>query len=135
MNDLYTGSNFVTGMPAILEPVRAYNAAIARIRADGLPQEGAMENEVDMCRFQMNTVCGGRKFSITEKGHFGLVPGNAEVGDKIFVPLGSSVPFVIREKEGQESTFELVGDAYVHGIMDGEEMEKEDVRVEEILLC
>jgi WD repeat-containing protein 55 len=45
------------------------------------------------------------------------------------------VPFVIREKEGQESTFELVGDAYVHGIMDGEEMEKEDVRVEEILLC
>lgn len=137
MNDLYTGSTF-TGLPQILEPIQSYTAAIKRIR-DQVLSAGtaitAMEDEVDTCIFQMTVACRYRKFSVTEKGYIGLVPGNAEVGDKIFIPLGSTVPFVIREGEGEQGTFELLGDAYIHGIMDGEEMEKENVRVDEILLC
>ncbi len=65
----------------------------------------------------------------------GLMPGCAEIGDKIFIPLGSSVPFVIRQTADAIPNFVLVGDAYVHGIMNGEAVAGNDFRVEEILLC
>jgi hypothetical protein len=52
----------------------------------------------------------------------GLVPQNARVGDQICVLYGCSVPVVLRKLSvsNDKSCWQLVGDAYVHGIMDGE---------------
>jgi hypothetical protein len=56
----------------------------------------------------------------------GLIPPNARNGDRICILYGCSVPVVLRKHEcpDQELYWELVGDAYVHGIMDGEFLDK-----------
>ncbi|PQE24952.1 hypothetical protein CJF32_00007294 [Rutstroemia sp. NJR-2017a WRK4] len=52
----------------------------------------------------------------------GLIPQNAKVGDRICILYGCSVPVVLRRHLGfnQEVYWQLIGDAYVHGVMDGE---------------
>jgi hypothetical protein len=47
----------------------------------------------------------------------GAGPGTARTGDKVFLPQGCSVPLVIRPSE---SKFEVVADAFVCGVMQGE---------------
>lgn len=68
-------------------------------------------------------LCGGqetrRKFAVTGKGCIGMVPRKARVGDLICILYGSAVPMVLR-KMPSEDTYQLVGETYVHGIMDGE---------------
>ena len=58
-----------------------------------------------------------RKFFESESGRMGLLPRSARKGDHIFVFPGSSIPFVLRQcSEG----YRILGDCYVHGMMDGE---------------
>lgn len=52
---------------------------------------------------------------------FGLCPPDTKVGDIICILHGCSVPVVLREK--QSGYMSLVGEAYVHGVMDGEALE------------
>lgn len=64
-------------------------------------------------------------FFITKAGYIGIGPPWMASGDQIWVFYGGNVPFVMRaEEEDNRSkeapTLKLVGDAYVHGIMDGE---------------
>jgi hypothetical protein len=59
----------------------------------------------------------GQQFFLTQEGYMGL--GNPRPGDKVFVLLGGDVPFLLRPRSNAGG-FLLVGDAYVHGIMDGE---------------
>ncbi|KAG4431063.1 hypothetical protein IFR05_013455 [Cadophora sp. M221] len=58
-----------------------------------------------------------RVFFLTKKGYMGIWPDGMVPGDRVFTFVGGDVPFVLRPV-GEE--FELVGEAYVHGIMDGE---------------
>lgn len=52
----------------------------------------------------------------------GLIPQGAKVGDKVCIVYGCSVPVVLRKKFKPDGTncWQLIGDAYVDGIMDGE---------------
>jgi hypothetical protein len=61
----------------------------------------------------------------TGKHYFGLIPPDARINDRICILYGCSVPVVLRKiTEPNESChWKLVGDAYVHGIMDGEAIE------------
>lgn len=62
---------------------------------------------------------GRRRLGFTQNGRVCLLPSRAELGDKIALFQGGRVPVVLRAKEGSGSR-ELVGEAFVHGIMDGE---------------
>jgi hypothetical protein len=75
------------------------------------------------------TNCGfGRSLCVTKRGYIGAVPPLARNGDIIYLIQGAQVPFVLRPvattdpgaNESSSNSFELVGEAYVHGIMDGE---------------
>ncbi|KAH7127868.1 heterokaryon incompatibility protein-domain-containing protein [Dactylonectria estremocensis] len=57
-------------------------------------------------------------FCVTENGRFARVPMNSQPGDCICVLAGGEVPFVIRPTG--RGTYTLIGECYVHGIMDGE---------------
>ena len=62
-------------------------------------------------------------FFVTEHGQMGLGPRLMRQRDLVCVLLGSGVPFVLREVSGGGSGdgwYELVGECYCHGIMDGE---------------
>jgi hypothetical protein len=67
-----------------------------------------------------------RRFLLTKNGYFGWGPDNMyendpskelQVGDKIAIVFGCSTPLVIRPVGDK---FEVVGEAYVQGFMDGE---------------
>jgi Heterokaryon incompatibility protein (HET) len=72
-----------------------------------------------------------RRFIRTERGYIGLAGNEVRVGDSVVLCRGGMVPLVLRrveaETEVDRSTgrerpdkWRLVGDAYIHGIMDGE---------------
>lgn len=73
-----------------------------------------------------------RAFVVTARGYLGLMPGLAARGDDICVLEGGKVPFVLRRTEGDVAAavpesgaetmtrYKWVGEAYVHGIMQGE---------------
>jgi hypothetical protein len=56
-------------------------------------------------------------FCTTESGYIGMVPQWSRVGDIICLIYGLDVPYVVREVGGR---FRLVGNSYIHGLMDGE---------------
>jgi hypothetical protein len=75
------------------------------------------------------SLCGmlpNQAFFVTVKGYIGVGPPDARSGDQVWILCGGQVPFVLRETHQESTAFDgacersLVGDAYVHGIMDGE---------------
>lgn len=71
--------------------------------------------------------CYGRRISSTTKSLIGLVPREAEPGDRIFLLQGFDTPFVLR-KSGKDSHYLIIGECYVHGHMDGKEWHEEKCR-------
>lgn len=74
----------------------------------------------------------GRKCCLTESGYFGMVPLNTRKGDKVFIPCGGSVPFIIRASDEREGTYLLIGECYIHGIMSGEAIDSDQFPKEQI---
>ncbi|KAF2852158.1 HET-domain-containing protein [Plenodomus tracheiphilus IPT5] len=67
--------------------------------------------------------CHGRRLMVTKNGRLGISPGlAAEVGDVCCVLPGASVPFVL--KPSGQGVYKLVGDCYLHGVMDGQIIEE-----------
>jgi Heterokaryon incompatibility protein (HET) len=69
-------------------------------------------------------------FFITEQGYIGIAPLTLHVGDEVWVLFGSRLPFALRPlyttPGGQNATLHyiFIGDCYVHGIMQGEAMDR-----------
>jgi hypothetical protein len=66
----------------------------------------------------------GRVFFITKRGYMGIAPKDSIKGDSVAILHSARTPFVLQEAGGGTSgKWRLVGDAYVHGIMEGEALE------------
>ncbi len=63
------------------------------------------------------TTLGGRCFATTRGGRIATAPSTVRPGDLLCVMYGGSIVHVLREEEDH---YLLVGEAYVHGLMDGE---------------
>jgi hypothetical protein len=72
----------------------------------------------------------GRKYFTTSNGYMGLGPNTLQSGDIVCIPYGCKVPHVVRvvpeTNLPEEKSYRLVGECYVHGIMDGEAIEHRD---------
>ena len=76
-----------------------------------------------------------RKFAITKSGRFGIVPTFSQPGDTCCICPGMKVPLILRPRE--DKRFHLVGESYIHGVMNGEVMEQLDlgrVKLEHIII-
>jgi hypothetical protein len=62
----------------------------------------------------------GWRFVVTKKGYVGTVPNLAQAGDVIAIMKGGRVPFILQKSNTKSGTFRLVGECYVHGLMNGE---------------
>lgn len=71
-----------------------------------------------------------RKFFTTKKGAVGLGPRSMRPGDLVCILSGGRVPFVAR---AERCGFRLVGESYVHGLMEGQAV-KNGVEMHEFLL-
>ena len=58
-----------------------------------------------------------RRLIFSSKGYMGIGPYDAEVGDELCILYGAKLPVILRKKG---LYWLIVGEAYVHGIMDGE---------------
>ncbi|KAK4163220.1 hypothetical protein QBC43DRAFT_68352 [Cladorrhinum sp. PSN259] len=79
---------------------------------------------------QVYHACAHRRLVVTKKGYLGLAPANAETGDVIVVLYGGKTPYLLRlvslddevDQDRRKVTYQLVGELYVAGMMEGEVM-------------
>jgi hypothetical protein len=77
----------------------------------------------------MTRVCPGRTYFRILKGRIGIGAPNARTGDLVVVLWAANPVFILRKSlnEGPNEAMELVGDAFVHGLMDLNETKGEDI--------
>jgi hypothetical protein len=73
-----------------------------------------------------------RRLIRTEHGYFGLASHAMKIGDSVVLCKGSSVPLILRRRKEGNGLFQLIGDAYIHGIMRGEAFQ--DVKCKRLLI-
>jgi hypothetical protein len=76
----------------------------------------------------------GRLVFVTEKGYLGSGPEWAETGDSLWVVPGFSIILVFRKHPVDSSCYQLVGEAYMHGLNLGEAVKDESQWKEVCLL-
>lgn len=73
-----------------------------------------------------------RQFCITKRRYMGWAPPAAKPRDRICILFGRQVPYVVRSR-GKEYMF--MGEAYIHGIINGKALKMKDIDLETIFLC
>lgn len=73
----------------------------------------------------------GRVMFASSTGFLGLAPHGTKEGDIVFVIRGADVPYVLRPRA---DAYELIGEAYVHGIMDGEALEMGHLLPQDVMI-
>lgn len=76
-------------------------------------------NPVSIFGQLFDAVYDGRRIFLTKSGYLGTAPEGVTAGDKIFLIAGADIPYVLRPMTTKAHAFSLVGEAYVHGIMEG----------------
>jgi hypothetical protein len=74
-----------------------------------------------------------RRVLISDSGYLVNAPLWARVSDKIAIVDGCPCPVILRENSEQELHYQLVGTAYVHGVMYGEAVEP-DMKWQEVCI-
>lgn len=85
----------------------------------------AVNNDFQDIDFLFDNPGGQRRFAVTERKYMGIVPNGSKAGDIVCVLFGTKVPFILREcpAPGQQCKYQLVGEAYIHGMMDGQALD------------
>ena len=105
------------------------------------------DNEINAILLDIEAATQGRRFFTTKKGYFGLGPESCGKGDVVAVLQGGNVPYILRAEISlrrllhvsrllmqartvdvvttavnlcAQGLYTILGDSYVHGIMDGE---------------
>jgi hypothetical protein len=79
-----------------------------------------------------HAIAGKRLFFTTEERRLGTGPSDTQLGDVVVLLAGFSTPIVLRESGPQ--TYEVVGVAYVEGIMQGEAWTENEQSLRELTL-
>ena len=69
----------------------------------------------------------GWRFVVTKRGYVGVVPNMARIGDVVAVLKGGRVPFILQESVVRPGAFRLVGECYIHCMMNGEALSLQEV--------
>ncbi len=99
-------------------PARERESAAKGMRASRL----VLTSEVSAFIGRLHALEGKRSF-VARSGLVGIAQGVVQPGDMVCVTRGLRVPFIITEEsvaEGVSSHYSFKGEAYCHGIMDGE---------------
>jgi hypothetical protein len=74
-----------------------------------------------------------RRPFLSAEGYVGLAPDHAEVSDLVVILIGAKFPYILRQNG--DDVFTFISEAYVHGIMYGEFLEKKGHQIEDFVLC
>jgi hypothetical protein len=77
-----------------------------------------LERDFDDISESFRVAYSCRRLFRTKKNYLGIAAESIEKGDAVWVLAGSAVPLVLRPVE--DGGWKLVGETYIHGIMNGE---------------
>ncbi|VUC26011.1 unnamed protein product [Clonostachys rosea] len=109
-----------------------WRVLVADMVAEGMNEEAtrkiayrrAREDDEAQCRENWGALdirARGKILIVTDNVMIGLGPAEAEVSDDVYVLFGGRMPFVLRSTD---KGLQFIGQAYIHGIMDGEIIDK-----------
>jgi hypothetical protein len=90
-------------------------------------KESLRRYHYERCR----AITGKRIFFIASNGYIGTSPPSMLIMDKVAILSGLRIPLILREVGPHH---EVVGAAYVHGIMQGEVWPEDEGRLLEVTL-
>jgi len=111
--------------------VRRGTSIIQRLKSDfstcaRQAAERVRDESVEDFLYSVNRGSGNCALFVTEKGYFGMGCGELEAGDEVKILAGGQLCCILRPTKRDH--FELVGQAYVHGLMDGEAVGEKKAR-------
>ena len=127
-------SRQIPSLPKILQRSTDY-AAIRALREQEQSESGITESQIEYGNTilkstlakeskalpfsrALSSLFSSKRLVKTSKGYVGTAPQSTRQGDEIYLLKGGRVPFVLRRVSAH--AFRLIGDTYVHGIMQGE---------------
>jgi hypothetical protein len=113
------------------EAVSASRSKITRIILSRLSLDLEQSNDFGA---SLGLAPTGRVFCCTDNKYLGLVPSHSKPGDMVCILFGVDVPFVFRPHALKEGYYQLIGEGYLHGIMDGEVMKKANLVAQKFCL-
>jgi len=93
-------------------------------------EEGFMQTAVQYAGMSMNMM-HWKRFAASLKGYLTSVPVSSLPGDILCIVMGAAVPFVLRPVDGG---YQLIGECYVHGLMNGEALKIPELKVETLII-
>lgn len=106
----------------VSESYRDMKRYLVALRDGGRTLDKIMKRKKASMRGYFSTnelTCQGRRFFSTRGGRIGIGPADVQVGDVVCV-FRSGVPLYILRYRAGEDIARLIGDAYVHGLMNAE---------------
>ena len=99
------------------------SSKLIRLPQTEIPVENAEGHEPLCFKRALRKAMFHRRFFVTGNGSMGLAPAPAKLNDVVALFPGATVPFIIRPTP--DGTYQLIGECYCHGIMNGEALEDE----------
>jgi hypothetical protein len=100
--------------PPVLQTARTFS-----FPSNATANTDSDDADVFLSRFKDTVKKKSRRMMVTVEGHVGMAPCRARLGDAVVVLFGCSIPLVLR-RVGTREAWQVVGEAYVHGYMNGE---------------
>ena len=93
-----------------------------------------MESSINPFAALVEETYDRRRLFVTKKGYIGVGFESLTVGDKVILPAGADAPYVFRPVAGRDGAYNLIGEAYVHGIMEGEALKNEKLDFKSVIV-
>jgi len=95
------------------------------------PEKRHLDRDFDAIAESFRIAYSGRRLFLTNSNYIGIAAQSLQKGDAVWVLAGAAVPIVLRRLPN--ANWKLVGEAYVHGLMNGEAV-RGDEKINEIYL-
>ena len=92
----------------------------------------AQEGQSHLFFLELVNTVHGRAFFTTSRGYMGFGAMGAQVGDQVCILGGGWTPFILRN---HNTHFEMIGDSYLHGMMQGEMLDLGKPKVRKFKIC
>lgn len=108
--------------PRLSEPeLEKIHRLLGELNLDGADEQTFVALGLGDYVYQLQDVANGRRPFCTVNGHVGIGPSEMLLGDLVYIIVGADVPYILRSNTNGK--LQLVGECYVHGVMDGEAMD------------
>jgi Heterokaryon incompatibility protein (HET) len=122
------------GNGIVIPDMNAINDTIKQFESldPGSEKKKKVDRDFDEISVAFRIAYSCRRLFRTEKNYLGIAAESIEAGDEVWVLAGAAVPLILRPAENGHGERKVIGEAYIHGIMNGEVVKEADTKVRQI---